>query len=32
MKLRPKVKCNIDKDRYIYDKEMPHLSYEIEEV
>ena len=24
--------CVIDKERYIYDKDMPHLSYEIEDV
>lgn len=24
--------CIVDKDKYIYDRDMPHLSYEIEEV
>ena len=24
--------CIIDKDRYIYDRDMPHLSYEIDQV
>ena len=28
----PRVEVRIDKDRYIYDREMPQMSYEIEEV
>lgn len=28
----PRVAVRIDKDRYIYDREMPQMSYEIEEV
>lgn len=28
----PKVEVVVDKDRYIYDREMPQMSYEIEEV
>ena len=28
----PRVPVRIDKDRYIYDREMPQMSYEIEEV
>jgi len=27
-----RISCVIDKERYIYDREMPHMSYEIEEV
>lgn len=30
--LAPRITCILDKDRYIYDRDMPHLSYEIEEV
>ena len=26
------ITCIIDKERYIYDRDMPHLSYEIEDV
>ncbi len=26
------IRCVIDKDRYLYDSAMPHLSYEIDEV
>ena len=28
----PSIKCCIDKERYIYDRDMPHLSYEIDEL
>ena len=28
----PRVAVRIDKDRYIYDREIPQMSYEIEEV
>jgi hypothetical protein len=28
----PKITCIVDKDRYIYDKEMPHLSFEVDEL
>jgi hypothetical protein len=30
--LRPFLKCVIDKERYIYDRDMPHLSFEIDGV
>ena len=30
--IRPSIKCLIDKERYIYDRDMPHLSYEIDEL
>jgi exosome complex RNA-binding protein Csl4 len=26
------LECIIDKDRYIYDRDMPHLSYDIDQV
>ena len=26
------IECIIEKERYIYDRDMPHLSYEIDEV
>ena len=32
MALAPKLPCVIDKDRYIYDKHMPHLQFDIEDV
>ena len=28
----PRAAVRIDKDRYLYDREMPQMSYEIEEV
>lgn len=30
--LNPDIQCVVEKDRYIYDKDMPHLSYEVDEV
>jgi len=30
--LNPSLKCSIDKERYIYDRDMPHLSYEIDDL
>ena len=26
------LKCVVEKERYIYDRDMPHLSFEIEDV
>lgn len=28
----PRILCAIEKDRYIYDRDMPHLSYEVQGV
>lgn len=30
--IRPRIRCFIDKERYIYDRDMPHLSYEIDDI
>lgn len=30
--IRPRIRCFIDKERYIYDRDMPHLSYEIDDL
>lgn len=32
MTLAPSIECIVDKDRYIYDKDMPHLSFEVDDV